>query len=78
MNLTIVSGFYLFLFGRKILNISLWQKVQKNRVSKIATGTNSWPTTLISGACHQGAIVRIHSLQELENTRLLQKISGIS
>lgn len=30
MNLTIISGFYLFLFGRKILKISLWQKVQKN------------------------------------------------
>lgn len=26
MNLTIISGFYLFLFSRKILKVGLWQK----------------------------------------------------
>lgn len=50
---TIISGFYLFLFGRKILKMSFWQKVQKNRVSGTVAGTDSWPMTLIFNTYHR-------------------------
>ena len=49
---SIISGFYLFLFGRKILKISFWQKVYKNTVFGTVASTDLWPMTLVFSAYH--------------------------